>query len=31
VKGGTDSTKIFLSYNHAEDKVIADYHLTEVF
>ena len=31
VKGGTDSTKIFLSYDHAEDKVIADYHLTEVF
>jgi hypothetical protein len=31
VKGGTDRTKIFLSYDHAEDKVIADYHLTEVF
>lgn len=31
VKGGTDSTKIFLSYNHAEDRVIADYHLTETF
>ena len=31
VKGGTDSTKIFLTYNHAEDRVIADYHLTEVF
>ena len=25
VKGGTDSTKIFLTYDHAEDKVIADY------
>jgi hypothetical protein len=31
VKGGTDSTKIFLTYIHAEDRVIADYHLTEVF
>jgi hypothetical protein len=31
VKGGTDSTKIFLTYNHAEDRVIADYHLTEAF
>ena len=31
VKGGTDSTKIFLSYDHAEDRVIADYHLTETF
>jgi len=30
VKGGTDSTKIFLTYNHAEDTVIADYHLTEL-
>ena len=29
VKGGTDSTKVFLTYNHAEDKVIADYQLTE--
>jgi len=29
VKGGTDSTKIFLTYDHAEDRVIADYHLTE--
>ena len=29
VKGGTDSTKIFLTYNHAEGTVIADYHLTE--
>jgi len=31
VEGGTDSTKIFLTYNHAEDRVIADYHLTETF
>jgi len=31
VKGGTDSTKIFLTYNHAKGTVIADYHLTEVF
>ena len=31
VKGGTDSTKIFLTYDHAKDRVIADYHLTEVF
>ncbi len=31
VKGGTDSTKIFLTYDHTEDRVIADYHLTEVF
>ena len=30
VKGGTDSTKIFLTYDHAEDKVIADYRLTEL-
>jgi hypothetical protein len=29
VKGGTDSTKIFLTYNPVEDRVIADYHLTE--
>jgi hypothetical protein len=29
VQGGTDSTKIFLTYDHAEDRVIADYHLTE--
>ena len=28
VEGGTDSTKIFLTYNHEEDTVIADYHLT---
>ena len=31
VEGGTDSTKIFLTYDHAEDRVIADYHLTELF
>jgi hypothetical protein len=24
VEGGTDSTKVFLTYNHAENKVIAD-------
>jgi hypothetical protein len=30
VKGGTDSTKVFLSYDHDEDKVIADYQLTEL-
>ena len=30
VKGGTDSTKIFLTYDHAEGRVIADYHLTEL-
>ena len=29
VEGGTDSTKVFLTYNHAEGRVIADYHLTE--
>jgi hypothetical protein len=31
VKGGTDSTKIFLTYDHTKDQVIADYRLTEVF
>ena len=31
VKGGTDSTKVFLTYDHAKDRVTADYHLTEVF
>ena len=31
VKGGTDSTKVFLTYDHTEDRVIADYHLTETF
>ena len=30
VKGGTDSTKIFLTYDHAENRVFADYHLTEL-
>ena len=30
VAGGTDSTKVFLTYDHAEDRVIADYHLTEL-
>jgi hypothetical protein len=30
VKGGTDSTKIFLTYNPAKDQVIADYRLTEL-
>ena len=29
VEGGTDSTKVFLSYDHTEDKVFADYQLTE--
>jgi hypothetical protein len=28
VKGGVDSTKVFLTYNHAEDKVTADTDLT---
>ena len=31
VKDGTDSTKVFLTYDHTEDRVIADYHLTETF
>ena len=30
VKGGTDSTKVFLTYNHAEGRVTADYQLTEL-
>jgi hypothetical protein len=30
VKGGTDSTKIFLTYDPTADRVIADYHLTEL-
>ena len=30
VKGGTDSTKVFLSYDHDEDRVIADIQLTEL-
>jgi hypothetical protein len=29
VEGGTDSTKVFLSYDHTEDRVIADYQLTD--
>jgi len=29
VKGGTDSTKVFLS--HTDGRVIADYQLTELF
>jgi hypothetical protein len=29
VKGGTDSTKLFLT--HTGDRVNVDYHLTEVF
>jgi hypothetical protein len=28
VKGGVDSTKVFLTYNHAEDRVTADTDLT---
>jgi hypothetical protein len=28
VEGGTDSTKVFLRYDHDEDRVIADYELT---
>ena len=30
VKGGTDSTKVFLDYNHTMDRVFTDYHLTEL-
>jgi hypothetical protein len=30
VKGGTDSTKVFLTYDHAEDRVFADVQLTEL-
>ena len=29
VGGGTDSTKVFLTYSHAEDRVFADCHLTD--
>ncbi len=29
VEGGTDSTKVFLNYDHIEDRVFADYQLTE--
>jgi len=28
--GGTDSTKVFLTYIHAEDRVIADIQLTDL-
>ena len=31
VQGGTDSTKVFLSYDPTEGRVIADYQLTELF
>jgi hypothetical protein len=31
VQGGTDSTKVFLSYDPTAGRVIADYQLTEVF
>ena len=30
VKGGTDSTKVFLTYDHTEDRVFADVQLTEL-
>ena len=30
VKGGTDSTKVFLTYDPVEGRVIADYHLTQL-
>jgi len=30
VKGGTDSTKVFLSYDPTAGTVTADYHLTEL-
>ena len=30
VGGGTDSTKVFLTYSHAEDRVFADCRLTEL-
>ena len=29
VNSGTDSTKVFLTYDHANDRVIADYQLTD--
>jgi hypothetical protein len=29
VKDGTDSTKVFLTYDHAGNRVIADYQLTD--
>ena len=30
VAGGTDSTKVFLDYNHTMDRVFTDYQLTEL-
>ena len=30
VKGGTDTTKVFLTYDHTHNSVIADYRLTEL-
>ena len=30
VSGGTDSTKVFLSYDHDEDRVVADVQLTQL-
>ena len=30
VKDGTDSTKVFLTYDHTEDRVFADVQLTEL-
>ena len=30
VKGGTDSTKVFLTYDHIHSSVSADYQLTEL-
>ena len=30
VQGGTDSTKVFLNYDHTEDRVFADVQLTEL-
>jgi len=29
VEGGTDSTKVFLTYDHTEDRVFADVQLTD--
>ncbi len=30
VEGGTDTTKVFLTYDHAEGRVFADVQLTEL-
>ena len=30
VKGGTDSTKVFLSYNHTMDRVFTEVQLTQL-